>query len=289
MELVKFVFILSFVCISWLSSAQLNLPNASPDQEIKQQLGFTEVQIKYSRPSARGRVVFGELVPFDELWRTGAHDATTIWISDSVKINGVNIPSDTFSLFTIPGKGEWTVILNKAPEMHGTSDYAEANDQLRFKVKAEKAARFYETFTIEINDFTKDGALVYLLWENTQVKFPIQTYADQKVMKEIAERINVKKEEKPSLYFQASLYYFSNNKDLNQAYEWIKIANGKTQDAAYLQLQAKIEASQGRNAEALATLSKSTELAKTKKLEPILKANEKLVDDWSRNKKSKKQ
>jgi len=289
MELVKFIFIISFVCISWSSLAQLNLPNASPDQEIKQQLGFTEVQIKYSRPSARGRVVFGELVPFDELWRTGAHDATTIWISDSVKINGVNIPSDTFSLFTIPGKSEWTIILNKAPEMHGTSDYTEANDQLRFKVKVEKATRFYETFTIEINDFTKDGALVYLLWENTQVKFPIQTYADQKVMKEIAERINVKKEEKPSLYFQASLYYFSNNKDLNQAYEWIKVANGKTQDAAYLQLQAKIEASQGRNAEALATLSKSTELAKTKKLEPILKANEKLVDDWSRNKKSKKQ
>lgn len=284
MKLILFLF---FACITSLSFGQLNLPNASPDQEFKQQVGFTEVQVKYSRPNARGRTIFGDLVPYDQLWRTGAHDATTIWLSDSIKINGVNIPSDTFSLFTIPGKSEWTIIFNKVPEMHGTSDYAEANDQLRFKVKSEKAPRFYETFTIEINDLTKDGASIYMLWENTLVKFPLQSYADQKVMSEIADRIIVKKEEKPSLYYQASLYYFNNNKDLNQAYEWVKVANGKTQEAAYLQLQAKIEASQGRVSEALATLTKSTELAKAKKLEPILKANEKLTQDWT-NKKSKK-
>lgn len=284
----RLVLILLCICITSLSFGQLNLPNASPDQEFTQQVGFAEVKVKYSRPSARGRTIFGELVPYDQLWRTGAHDATTIWFSDSVKINGINIPSDTFSLFTIPGKSEWTIIFNKVHQMHGSSDYVEANDQLRFKVKSEKALRFFETFTIEINDFTKDGAIVYLMWENTQVKFPIQPYADQKVMAEIADRINVKKEEKPSLYYQASLYYFNNNKDMSQAYEWVKYANSKSQDAAYLQLQAKIEALQGRNADALATLSKSTELAKSKKLEPIIKANEKLATEWNGKKKSKK-
>src|SRR5690349_12354127 len=135
----KVLIALLFTCCVLQTQAQLNLPNASPDQEFKQQVGFTEVQVKYSRPSARGRVIFGELVPFNEIWRTGAHDATTIWLSDSIKINGINIPSDTFSLFTIPGKSEWTIIFNKVAEMHGTSDYAEANDQLRFKVKSEKA------------------------------------------------------------------------------------------------------------------------------------------------------
>lgn len=281
----KFLFTFLFSCAVLISQAQLNLPNASPDQELKQQLGFTELQIKYSRPSARSRVIFGDLVPYDEIWRTGAHDATTIWFSDSIKVNGTNVPSDTFSLFTIPGKNEWTIILNKVAEMHGTSDYAQNNDQLRFKVKTEKSARFYETFTIEINDFIKNGAYVYLMWENTQVKFAIESYADQKVMAEIAERINVKKEEKPSLFYQASLYYFNNSKDINQAYEWVKIATSKAQEAGYFQLQAKIEASQGRFADALATLSKSTELAKAKKLEPVLKANEKLANDWKRNKK----
>jgi hypothetical protein len=285
----KYLFsIIAICCSAGVSLAQLNLPSASPDQALKQQVGFTELEIKYSRPSARGRVVFGELVPFDEIWRTGAHDATTIAFSDSVKINGVNIPADTFSLFSIPGKTEWTIILNKVAEMHGTSDYSAHQDQVRFKVKAEKTTRFYETFSIELNDFTNDGAFIYLMWENTQVKFPIQTYADQKVMTEIAERINVKKEEKAGLYYQSSLYFFNNQKDIHQAYEWIKVANGKAQEASYLQLQAKIEAALGQKETALSTLSKSTELAKTKKLEPILKANEKLFMEWSNKKKSEK-
>jgi hypothetical protein len=280
--------IIAICCSTGVSLAQLNLPSASPDQALKQQVGFTELEIKYSRPSARGRVVFGELVPFNEIWRTGAHDATTIAFSDSVKINGINIPADTFSLFSIPGKTEWTIILNKVAEMHGTSDYSADQDKVRFKVKAEKTTRFYETFAIELNDITNNGAFIYLLWENTQVKFPILTYADQRVMTEIAERINVKKEEKAGLYYQSSLYFFNNQKDINQAYEWIKVANGKAQEASYLQLQAKIEAALGQNETALATLSKSTELAKTKKLEPILKANQKLFMEWSNKKKSKK-
>lgn len=285
----KYLFSIAVISYSSVvSMAQLNLPSASPDQEVKQQVGFTEVEIKYSRPSARGRAVFGELVPFNEIWRTGAHDATTIAFSDSVKINGINIPADTFSLFSIPGKTEWTIILNKVAEMHGTSDYSADQDKVRFKVKTERTTRFYETFTIELNDFTSDGAFIYLLWENTQVRFPIQTYADQKVMTEITERINVKKEEKAGLYYQSSLYFFNNQKDINQAYEWIKVANGKAQEASYLQLQARIEAALGQKQTALATLSKSTELAKTKKLEPILKANEKLFMEWSNAKKSKK-
>jgi hypothetical protein len=285
----KYLFSIIVICYSSVvSMAQLNLPSASPDQDLKQQVGFTEVEIKYSRPSARGRAVFGELVPFNEIWRTGAHDATTISFSDSVKINGLNIPADTFSLFSIPGKTEWTIILNKVAEMHGTSDYSADQDQARFTVKTEKTTRFYETFTIELNDFTSDGAFIYLLWENTQVKFPIQTYADQKVMAEIDEKINVKKEEKPGLYYQSSLYFFNNQKDINKAYEWIKVANGKAQEASYLQLQARIEAALGQKETALATLSKSSELAKTKKLEPIIKANEKLFTEWSNTKKSKK-
>lgn len=285
----KYLFSIIAICYSSVvSMAQLNLPSASPDQELKQRVGFTDLEIKYSRPSARGRVVFGELVPFNEIWRTGAHDATTIAFSDSVKVNGTNIPADTFSLFSIPGKIEWTIVLNKVAQMHGASDYSSDQDQIRFNVKAEKASRFYETFTIEINDLTSDGATIYLLWENTQVKFQIKTYADQKVMTEIAERINVKKEEKASLYYQSSLYYFNNQKDINQAYEWVKVANSKSQDAAYLQLQARIEASLGQKQNALVTLSKSTELAKTKKLEPIIKANEKLLTEWSNTNKSKK-
>ena len=261
-------------------SAQLNLPPASTDATFKQQIGFGEVEVKYSRPSARGRTIYGGLVPFGELWRTGAHDATTIKFSEAVKLNGNDIPAGTYTLFTIPNQNEWTIVINKAIEMHGTSDYTQEQDLVRFTAKPEKSARYYETFTIEVNDLTKEEAGMFLLWENTQVKLTIKMNVDEKVMAEINDRINVKKEDRASLFYQSSSYYFNNNKDLKQAYAWIQIANGKAQDAAYLQLQAKIEAAMNDYAAALKTLKASTELATTKKLDQVVVANEKLRIEW---------
>jgi len=260
--------------------AQLNLPPASTDATFKQQIGFGEVEVKYSRPSARGRVIFGGLVPFGEMWRTGAHDATTIKFSEAVKLNGYDIPAGTYSFFTIPNQNEWTIVINKSTEMHGTSDYTQEQDLVRFTAKPEKSARYYETFTIEVNDLTKEEAGLFLLWENTQVKIAIKMNVDEKVMAEINDRINVKKEDRASLFYQSSAYYFNNNKDIKQAYAWVQVANSKTQDAAYLQLQAKIEAAMNDYAAALKTLKASTNLATTKKLDQVIVANEKLRIEW---------
>lgn len=272
------VLLLSFV---GLAQAQLNIPPASPDAEFKQQIGFGEVEVKYSRPNARGRVIFGGLEPYGQMWRTGAHDATTIRFSEAVKLNGNDIPAGTYSLFTIPNQNEWTIVINKAAEMHGTSDYTQEQDLVRFAAKPEKSARYYETFTIEVNDLSKDEAGLFLLWENTQVKITIKMNVDEKVMAEINDRINVKKEDRASLFYQSSSYYFNNNKDLKQAYAWVQIANSKAQDAAYLQLQAKIEAAMNDYATALKTLKASTDLAITKKLDQLIVANEKLHVDWA--------
>lgn len=270
--------------ISIQAWAQLNFPNASPDAEFKQQVGFTDISVKYSRPGAKGRTIFGGLVPYAELWRTGAHDATTIQFSDTVKLNDNIIPAGTYSLFTIPAKDEWTIILNKTTEMHGTSEYTPEKDLVRFKAKAERSARFYENFTIEVADLIGDGANLYLIWENTQVKIKIQTNADEVVMAEINNRINIKKEDRASLFYQASMYYFNNKKDIKQSYEWIKTANLKSQDAMYLQLQGKIEASLGDKEGALKSLKASTELAKTKKLDQIIATNEKLIESLNEKK-----
>jgi len=267
--------------LAGLAHAQLNMPPASPDAEFKQQIGFGEVEVKYSRPSARGRVIFGGLEPFGKMWRTGAHDATTIRFSESVKLNGNDIPAGTYSLFTIPDQNEWIIIINKANEMHGTSDYAQEQDLVRFTTKPEKSARYYETFTIEVNDLSKEEAGLFLLWENTQVKLTIKMNVDEKVMAEINDRINVKKEDRASLFYQSNAYYFNNNKDLKQAYAWVQVANSKAQDAGYLQLQAKIEAAMNDYASALKTLKASTDLATTKKLDQVIEANEKLRIEWA--------
>ena len=274
-------------CLAGQTLAQLNLPNASPDGEFKQEVGFTEVHVKYSRPSVKGRTIFGGLIPYGELWRTGAHDATTIRFSDTVKLNGNAIPRGTYSFFTIPDQKEWTVILNKDTAMHGTSEYKQENDLVRFKVAAAKPARFYETFTIEVNDVTKDGASLYVTWENTQLRLDITTNADEVVMAEINNRINVKKEDRASLFYQSALYYFNNGKDQKQAYEWIQIANKKGQDPMHLQLQAKIEGALNNYEAAIANARASSELAKAKKLDQIIAANEKLIQEWTSKSKKK--
>ncbi len=272
------LFVITF--ISYQVSAQLNLPPASPDAELKQQVGFTTVIVKYSRPGIKGRKIFGALVPYGELWRTGASDATTIHFSDTVQVNGNLIASGTYSIFTIPNSEEWTIIINKDTAMHGASNYSKDQDLLRFTIKPEKTSRFYETFTIEVNDIVKDAASIYLLWENTQIKLNLKTNADERVLAEIKDKIIIKKQDKPSLYYQASLYYFNNNKDLPQALDWVKTANKKGDDVGYLQLQAKIEAGLGNYNSAIKTAEASSQLAKAKKLDQIVAANEKLITEW---------
>ena len=279
--------LLILLCIGAQSFAQLNLPNASPDGEFDQEVGFTHVHVKYSRPSAKGRAIFGGLIPYGELWRTGAHDATTIRFSDTVRLHGNVIPAGTYSFFTIPDQKEWTVIVNKDTAMHGTSEYKQENDLVRFKVAAEKPARFYETFTIEVNDIVKDGASLYVTWENTQLKLPITTNADQVVMAEINNRIKIKKEDRASLFYQSALYYFNNGKELKQAYEWIQVANKKGQDPMHLQLQAKIEAALNKYEAAIANARASSELAKTKKLDQVIATNDKLIQEWTSKSKKK--
>ena len=154
-------------------SAQKTLPK-SPEAAFTQQFGGSEIQVSYARPLARGRKIFGSLVPFDSLWRTGANDCTTIKFKEDVVIGGKSIAVGKYSLYSIPGASEWIIVLNSETSMHGTNGYDAQKDVHRFKVKSEKTERFYETFTIEINDIDVQGnAFLNMMWENTMVKIPL--------------------------------------------------------------------------------------------------------------------
>lgn len=161
-------------------AAKKSLPK-SYEAAFTQQFGGSEIQIAYARPLARGRKIFGALVPFDSLWRTGAGDCTTVNLKEETVIGDKKIAAGKYSLFTIPSAGEWTVILNSETTMHGTNGYNVQKDVHRFKVKSEKTERFYETFTIEINDINAQGeASLNLIWENTVVKIPLKPTLDVK-------------------------------------------------------------------------------------------------------------
>ncbi|MBL7818924.1 MAG: DUF2911 domain-containing protein [Saprospiraceae bacterium] len=182
----KKLLIVNLLClIAFMANAQ-NTPKTStpksPEAAFTQQFGGSEIQVAYARPSARGRKIFGALVPFDALWRTGANDCTQIKLKEEVAIGGKMIAAGKYSLFSIPGADMWTIILNSETSGHGTSAYKEENDVHRFKVKSEKTDRFYETFTIEINDFDAKGdASLNLIWENTMVRIPLKNEMDAAV------------------------------------------------------------------------------------------------------------
>ena len=217
-------------------------PMPSPEASVTQQFGNTQIFLSYARPLVRGRKIFGGLVPFDSLWRTGAGDCTTLeWKADII-IGGQKIPAGKYSLFTIPSQNEWTVILNSDVTLHGAFGYDVKQDVCRFKVKPAKTERFYETFTIEINDLTArgDGSL-NLIWENTLVRIPLRSAADEVIMAEIQKRLVEGKEQNASLLYQAALYYHTTGRNLEQAAGWVAAAEKlDTENFSYPNLFQKI-------------------------------------------------
>ena len=159
----------------------LKLPRLSQHQVITQTVGLTDVTVDYSRPVAKGRAIFGALVPYDQVWRTGANEATQITFSEDVTINGQALPKGNYSLHTIPGKDSWTLAFNKVAKQFGSFSYDEAQDALRVTAKPQKGP-FAELFTITFPDVTSDSAVVALRWADVMVLFNVGTNTSSQVM-----------------------------------------------------------------------------------------------------------
>jgi hypothetical protein len=155
---------------------QIEFPSASPAAAVKQRVGLTDIEVTYSRPSMRGRAIFGQLEPYGAVWRTGANNATKITLSTAVKFQGTEVPAGTYALFTIPERNEWTVILNKVPGQWGSYAYDSANDVARVKVTPVALPEPIETFAITFSDLASgSGATLNLWWEKVRVPVKIET------------------------------------------------------------------------------------------------------------------
>lgn len=276
---------LSLLFISFSSSAQIQLPSPSPAATLSTKVGLTDITVKYNRPSVKGRVIFGDLVQYGEIWRTGANESTKITVSDDVSIGGVKVPSGTYALYTIPNKDEWTVILNKNLNLWGTGGYTEADDVARFKVKPVTLASPVETFTINIADNTTNAANIELAWENTAIKFRIETDVDTKVMSQIERVMKNPEATLVGLYYNSASYYFEANKDLNQAIIWIDKAISLNPDAFWMvHLKAKIQAKNNDKKGAIATAEQGITSAKKANNEDYVRLNEKLIAELKKKK-----
>lgn len=270
--------LLTFLLISFVSFAQqIQMPQASPSAKIIQKVGLTDVSVDFSRPSTKGRKIFGELVPYGEVWRTGANGATVLTFSTDVTVGGQNVPSGSYALYSIPGKSEWTIILSKNTKLWGAIGYQQSDDQVRFVVPASKTSKKYETFDIAFNNFTDNSAVVSMKWETTRVDFKIETEVDPIVMAEIKKLVIDTETKDPALLFQAASYYFTNSKDLNQAYAWVKASTDSDPKYWTVHMRAKIEMALGMKTEALESATKSREMAKVEKNPDYVSLNDRLI------------
>lgn len=222
----------------YTANAQVNVPKLSQKATLTQQIGLNTLSIDYSRPSARGRKVFGEVVPMDKVWRTGANSVTRFKTEDTIVVEGKVLPKGEYGLFTIPSAGEWTIIFNGDPNGWGSYGYKEDKDVLRVKVKPLQSAQLIETFTIDFQDLTPTIANMVLSWERSIVKVALVSNPDRKVMEEINSKINYEVAQRT--YFDAATYYFQNNKDLKLALEWATKAADKNIQCWTFMLKARI-------------------------------------------------
>jgi hypothetical protein len=267
------------------SFAQIKAPQPSPEASIKQAVGLSDVEIVYSRPGAKGRTVFGDLVPFGEVWRTGANSSTKITLSDKVMLGGKEVPAGTYALYTLPGQDEWTVIVHKYLENWGAGGYDQTQDLTRFTVKPIKTGDTYETFTIDFSNFTTSTAMLNMMWENTKISFEIKTPTDDMVEKQIKATLV----DGPSAqsYAAGANFYLDKGTNLDQALLWINKAIDARPDAFwYVHYKAKILAKQGKKADAITTAKKSMELAKANKEGDFgyVTNNQKLIDELNAKK-----
>jgi hypothetical protein len=254
-------------------SQNLVTPQPSPTEEIKQNFGLSQIEVSYSRPGVKGRKIFGDLVPYNKVWRTGANAATTITFGDDVTINGTKIPAGKYGLLTIPAENEWTVIFTKQTDVTNAAAYKQDQDVLRVEVEKYQLPFSIESFTISFNNISGNSCNLELMWDSAYVQMPITTDVDTKVMKQINQLMG--SDNRP--YFQSALYYIDNGKDLNQAVEWLDKAIAQNPDGYFIYYQkARALAKLGKKQDALAASNKSIELAKAAKNDDYVALNEKL-------------
>ncbi|WP_025764419.1 DUF2911 domain-containing protein [Dyadobacter tibetensis] len=205
------------------AQAQIQTPQSSPAATVSQAIGLGTVTVNYSRPSLKGRKMFGHQLPYGQIWRTGANQITNLTLSTEMTIEGNKVPAGTYGLFTIPDKTEWTIILNKGADQWGAYTYKEQDDVLRFKVKAQPQKAKVEHFTIQFADYTPTSATLSLSWENTGAQFSISQDPKEQIMAQIAQEM-AKTDIKSGTYLTASNYYYDNNENKEDIYKWAKAA-----------------------------------------------------------------
>lgn len=270
------------VMVLYSAKAQVITPKASPEAHIEQMIGLTEVEVEYARPAKKERSVFGDLVPYGRLWRTGANENTKIEFSDNVEINGNLLPKGEYALYTIPSPNQWEVIFYKTTDNWGLPiDFKEELIALKTSAKVSTTETEVEYFTITINPVDEANGQLILTWEKTAVYIPFKVPTHQKAMESIK---TLSDQSKASDYYAAGQYLFNSETDNSLALEYVNKAIAMQKEAPFYMLRVKslIQAKLGDKKGAIETAELSLKKAQEANNDDYVKMNKNSILEWSK-------
>ena len=259
----KILLLSAIFCYSFISG-QIKTPQPSPTATITQKVGVSNISVEYSRPGAKGREIFGGLVSYGKMWRTGANKATKITFNENCVFGGAKVKNGSYSLFTIPGEKEWTVVLNKNTELWGVGEYDEENQVCSIVAKAINTKDFTESFTIDFGTFQSFSAIMSLKWANTKIDIKIESLEAKKIEKQYLELLT--KGPSANDYYNGAKFFADNSTEYEMALEWINTAIKKRPYAFWMHFhKARILKKMGNNKESISVAEGVIELAREKK------------------------
>ncbi|MDR1877430.1 MAG: DUF2911 domain-containing protein [Flavobacteriaceae bacterium] len=277
------VMIMSF---SFFGEAQtIKTPAASLKSKVEQMVGLTDVEYVYSRPNKKGRVIFGGLVPYGQIWRTGANENTTIKFGDDVEIDGITIPKGKYALYTIPREDEWDIILYSDSENWGVPENWEENKiVLKTTVPVKKVEESIESFTIGINNLSDNSAQLQFLWDQTRVEVKIDV-PTQKIANASIEGILSNPNADANAYYASANYYLQSGGDMKKALNWINRAIDLKQGSSpywYFRIKSQIQAKLGDLKGAIESAEKSLEGAQKEGNKDYIDLNTNAIKEWKK-------
>ncbi|MBK8955462.1 MAG: DUF2911 domain-containing protein [Saprospiraceae bacterium] len=275
----KKILVLALSAYLFPGFAQISVPAPSPSCKIEQKLGLGTVTVEYSRPGKKDRIVFGDLVPYGKMWRTGANAATKITFSDDVEVSGVKVGKGTYALFTVPGESSWDVILYSDSNVSGVpQNYDVTKEVAKVTVTPELIPYTFENFIVDFNEIRNESATLNLIWETTLVPIKLKFDTDSRVMSSIDK---VLAGPTSNDYYQAARYYYDAKKDQNLALQWAHKANEMAPTFWKLRLESLILAGLGRKTEAIEVAQRSKALSIEANNDEYVKMNERSIQEWS--------
>ena len=259
----KTLILSAMFCYGYIT-AQIKTPQPSPTATITQKVGVSNISVEYSRPGAKEREIFGGLVSYEKMWRTGANKATKITFDENCVFGGAKIKKGSYSLFTIPGKKEWTVVLNKNTELWGVGEYDKEKQVCSIVAKVIETKDFTESFTIDFGTFQSFSAIMSLKWANTKIGIKIESLAAKELEKQFVELLT--KGPSANDYYNGAKFFVDNTSEYDMALEWINTAIEKKPDAFWMKFhKARILKKIGNNKQSISVAEEVISLAKEKK------------------------